>query len=74
MLLLSSISSVKVQIVRLIEKRELHSFVDRGSRGQGRADRTTRCVHAYHMWLSAPELPPNLGPADKNSTQLVEPC
>jgi hypothetical protein len=39
--------------------------------GQGRVGRTTRCGRAYHMWLGAPELPPNLSPADKNSTQLV---
>jgi hypothetical protein len=42
--------------------------------GQGRAGRTTRCGRAYHMCLDAPELPPNLGPADKNSIQLLEPC
>jgi hypothetical protein len=41
---------------------------------QGRAGRTTRCGHAYLKCLSAPELPPNLDSADKNSTQLVEPC
>jgi hypothetical protein len=43
-------------------------------RGKGRAGRTTRCGRAYHMWLGAPELPPNLGPANKILTQLVELC
>jgi hypothetical protein len=38
------------------------------------AGRTTRCGRVYHMWLGAPELPPNLGHADKNSTQVVESC
>jgi hypothetical protein len=41
---------------------------------QDRAGYTTRCGRAYLMWLGAPELPPNLDPIDKNSTQLVEPC
>jgi hypothetical protein len=39
----------------------------------GWAGHTTWCDHAYLMWLDALELLPNLDPADKTSTQLVEP-
>jgi hypothetical protein len=39
-----------------------------------RAGRTTRCGHAYLMWLGALKLFPNLEPTSKISTQLVEPC
>jgi hypothetical protein len=39
---------------------------------QGRAIRTTRCGRADLMWLGTPDLLPNLDPADKNSTELVE--
>jgi hypothetical protein len=39
---------------------------------QGRDDRTTRCGRAYLMWLGVSESLPNLDPANKISTQLVE--
>jgi hypothetical protein len=41
---------------------------------QGWTGCSTRCGHAYLMWLGVTELFPNLELVDKISTQLMEPC